>query len=125
MLNEFKIGQKVKVIGNTSGHNHPIGSVKEVTAVSVPNGTLTLKGHSNYLYFADVAPYAVSLADLQEAEKELEKSLEGVREKIALLNELGETEIDEDTIKCYNVLKTVNSADSDFEKAKKIVALLK
>lgn len=121
----FKVGDVVKVVKNAANHGFPVGTAAKVTAVYPAQGTIQIEGGTSYLYCADVVFGTVSLDDLKDEKKDLQKQLARVEEKLAFLAETGEDSFDPEILRCYSILRTLDSSSSDIEKAKKITSIFR
>lgn len=133
----YKVGQRVKIIGNSEGMNIPVGKIVSVIEINHATSWSTGPGlgyrMSEYSHYwchpRDVTSLVVSKEDLEceiihidqkisklEADIErLEAEQFSIREKIRWLEETGASELDENCYKVYTALKILKNKDDLYE----------
>lgn len=125
---EIKEGMKLKVIRDSFNHGYPIGSIVTVVGIYCNNGfnSIQVSEGPNYVSLKDVEKSCSSLNDILIAINLLEQEKQELETKRAFMMDVCAVSFDEDEFRAYQCLKTLENSDlSTYEKAKKIVTLLK
>lgn len=137
-VRKFLVGKTIKVISTNNGHNYTLGSTHVVTegcqiTNSYISGLWTENGYAgNAIYFSDCSLLDNTLSDLQgevksleSQKKDIEKSIETYKEKIAFMEETKATTFETKTFTEYKLKKLFSSSEgSTEEKVKQALALL-
>lgn len=129
--NKFKVGDKVRVVRNVSGHNLNVPCVATVTMVNItanPNGyNLQVREQPSFwLHDSEVEPLPVTKEEFHKELQGLLAEVESLREKLAWMDEVGATEFCCQEYRVYKALGVLKSdSATDAQKAKKLVELLK
>lgn len=122
-MQKFKIGDKVKVIGNTNHHGSSIGDV--LTIKKSDGITYTVKETGWAYKPQDLELCILTKHELEEKIHKLNTLVETLKAKIAYLEEVGLDQFDDSEYKVYKALKTLETSDSLINKAKVIAELIK
>lgn len=118
-VNQFKVGNTVKVVGNTAGHGSSIGDIVTITRISYPSIWCKTSSGQIWTYNRnDLKIAACSKKDLESNIKEFEAEIKAAKLKIKFIEDTGSEEFDEDEFKIYNALTVLDGAKSKIEKAR-------
>lgn len=143
---DFLQGKRLKVVGNKSAHNYgAVGTTfvvdantdynnynRTVASANTTYGSALIQG-GNTLYWTDVViedtmteeNLTERIKTQEKIIKDAQKEIKQAKEHIALLQELGVKELDEDTLKVYRIMQTLKSnSGTEIEKAQKIAAIV-
>lgn len=125
-MHTYKVGDKVKIIGNTNGHNIPIGTLVAVTAVAQPHCVTVHSIYGNYnLNVSDIQSISVTRTQLKvEREKHL-LEVDKIDDQLEYLEKTGLEQFDELQFKVYQSLKTLRSTDNLIEASIVIANIIK
>jgi len=119
---KIKIGNKVKVIANTSGHNYVIGDI--YIAYSFNNNMWVLSDlkspktpWGNNCYTSDIELSMTSKEDILQSSQELEIRLSEIKDKIKFMSTHKFEDFDQKIFKSYRALEFMkDDKKSDQEK---------
>src|SRR5687768_2697147 len=108
----IKVGTKVKIIGNTAGHQIPIGRVVVVSRVrnegGNPEETLYNFVGQNYAAYArDIAPVIITKKELLEEKAKLLNGAADIDTQIKIMEETGMEEYDDEKVRILMTLKEI------------------
>lgn len=135
--NNALTGKTVKIIGNKTGYDTPIGTIVKISHVVnyLPNNCYayyTYNGNPLYAFLQDIEICPLTKEQLEESIKDLNNSIKELEDlkkvtlsKIEFISENGLEEFDENTFKSFHVLKMLDDNKlSRIEKAKLISKLV-
>lgn len=120
----FKIGDRIIIVANTSGHSIPLNTVCTLGRISGTN-YYTVEYPNVYLRTSDFKEGIQTLEDVKTDLETFESLVEETKAKLAFMKANKLTEFDPDQFKVYAVLKTLDSKSSLLEKSKVISELIK
>ena len=85
----FKVGDKVKIIGNTSGHSYLTGYIGTITCISGNNHYIN---NSTYVFPADIVKVVLSIEDLRKEEADLITKINELKNAINYMERSGAKE---------------------------------
>lgn len=120
----FKIGDKIIIVANNSGHSIPLNTVCTLNRISGTN-YYTVEYPNMYLRTSDFKEGIQTLEDVKTDLETFEALVEETKAKLAFMKANKLNEFDPDQFKVYAVLKTLDSKSSLVEKSKVIAELIK
>ena len=131
MLNstKVKVGDKVKVIKNTSSHNYRVGNTYTISYIGENKTSVRLKSaegkEGNWCKYSDMEIITVSKDFLEKSLKEAQKTVKELAEKIEWMNDTKSVEFNSEQFKMYKALTVVEKPGlTKIEKAKLLVELI-
>ncbi len=123
-------GAKVRVVNNTAQHNLPIGSTYTVKIVNT-NNTVAVNEVSQVFYLVDLELETMTKDDLKKRIDGVEESIaasrkeiDGLKARLAYLDEVGEDKYDERELKAYQTLRLLEQTNmTTLQRAKAIAGL--
>lgn len=124
---KFKVGDKVRIQSNTSGHCISIGDICTVSMV-VGNGSYRVQEYANYnLVVGDLefVPNTFTKDSVDKEKASLQVQMDALDAKLAFLDETGQDEGCDKEFRVYQTLSLVEDAAlTKQQKAKAIASLL-
>lgn len=135
----FKVGQKVRVVGknNNCAHAFPIGTIVTITSIGGTHHGQALIACTNTsisqnIMEGDLRPLALSreelkadLDDKTNKAKEAAAAVDVAARRLKFLDETGEETLDENVFKAYYALAEAENSDKPLvERAKAIAKLI-
>lgn len=128
-------GTKVKIISNSSGHGHPLGSIVSLRN-NVTSRTTQLYADTptgGWFAWNDIETVPITIEEFEDQKeaarkliRETEVEIESINKKIEYLKENNLKLFDEDEFKAFSTLKTLEDTNlNTLDKAKKIASLFK
>lgn len=130
-MSEVKVGQKIKVTSNVSGHNYKIGSIYIVSgenpgAPGHIQAKSLKKGRVGYwLQPGEYELISLNKADLEAEKIKLLEQVADLEEKLAYLSEHNLDELDVEQYRMFKALDVLDNTTDRLEKAKLLAKLLK
>jgi peptidyl-tRNA hydrolase len=129
-MSEFRVGDKVVIVQDTSDHGYKIG--RNVVVASVSSTTLQIMnpktgkvGHF-WLHHSDVKLTSTNVTGLQEELQRLKAAVDEVEQKLAFVKETQSEEFDPEEFRVYRILTTFDGVGGTLlERAKVLAKLLK
>jgi hypothetical protein len=124
-LTTLKVGDKVKVVANTSGHGLAVGTLTTLTT-GFSGGYYRVNNSTSVFYPADLEHVDIFTRETVEANiAELKAKIAVEEAKFSFLDETGKTEGNETEMKVYATLQLLESPDlSRLAKTEAIALLL-
>jgi hypothetical protein len=127
--NTPQIGDKVKVVGVSSGHSIPVGTVGTISHTTNNNRYWYLTGYTSYLNLTDftvVEPVKVSREQLESRLSDAQEEVNTIKSQINYMEETESKFFCNDEWRIYCALKVFESRELDrVEKAKAIAELVR
>jgi hypothetical protein len=125
-LHKFKVGDRVKIIGNSAGHNIAIGTkvkIRQVSGAGV-NTVYSFEGFTYNAYERDIEAVSFSRKDIEAEIDEMEAEINSMNLKLKFMQDMNLDEYDEDEFRIYGILSAVEGKGTKMEKARLIKKLL-
>lgn len=120
----FKVGDKIIIVANTTGHSIPLNTVCTLGRI-VGSNYYTTEYPSVYVRPSDFKERTQTLEDVKTDLETFEALVEETKAKLSFMKANKLNEFDPDQFKVYAVLKTLDSKSSLLEKSKVIADLIK
>lgn len=124
------VGKKVRML-KTSG-KFKKGEIHEVTSVSKGNPDYFYLDGGNHVLAGSIEMATLSMEDMKAQEESISKEIKSLQEdkkilkmKMDFMKKNKLDEFDEDEFKAFSILKALQDAGSDLEKAKVIAKIVK
>jgi hypothetical protein len=124
----YKKGDRVKVVGNTSGSNYAVGRCYTVQSKSGSNYMLcdpTTGLTGNWIMPADLALASVTRKALLEEKAELEGQINQICERLAYMETVGSDVFDEDEYKIHRAIGILDATKNPADRVKALAKLIK
>lgn len=122
---KFKVGDKVKVVGNSNSHCTPNGTVLTISCI-FPNSHYNVAERVNIAFMErDLIAYLSTRTEIAEEVIELEERLKNSREKLSWLAEVGQEEFDEMQFKVYRAIQTLKDQNNPIEASRLITQIIR
>jgi hypothetical protein len=128
------IGKRVKIVGNTTGHQYGIGTIVKIEQWLNNNGlNVIIKQGGQYVSLNDMELIPMTIEELKKESveninriKDIEIENDIISAKIEFMETNGVDECDDETFKVMAILKKMNDATmTDLDKAKAISSIIK
>lgn len=124
----LKVGDRVKVVSDTSAHRLTIGHVGKIVRVdplAEPRFMLDNNPHGTFLIRQDLKLAVVSKEEVEEDIRRLKRELEQKATILKLMEDHGVSETTPDQIKVFQVLSILGRDDVSLEDAQTIADVLR
>lgn len=119
---KMKCGMKVKIIGNTTNHGIPEGTI---VVLGQKNGVNHLvPEYGCYVGPQDIAPVATTKAEIEEEVERLKTEITVEEAKLAYMKKTKSKIFDETEFKVWAALQQLNTKKTDIEKARIIAKII-
>lgn len=134
MINRaLKMGEKVKIVGNSSGHSFSVGSYGKVTFLHNagqchPTANYQVsddRGAKFNCYQQDLDLCAVTRAEILKEAESLREKIASLDAQVAYLDETKSETFDDLEWRCYQALKAIKNSDDTVETSKVVAKLVR